>query len=146
MPSSCSKTTLITHSCMAIYILNGFLVFGARNTGGDRRYSLIFSKASRYSAPPNELLLMFEPNQWQQRLYSPCKVRYKMTQVIYLTEHLLDVFLAYWFSNLPDGLNFFRVNLYAVFMHYKPQEPSRYYSEGSLQWVHQQSILLHPFQ
>jgi hypothetical protein len=36
----------------------------------------------------------------------------------------LDIFLAHWFSNLPDGLNFLGVNLYAVFMYYKPQEPS----------------------
>jgi hypothetical protein len=47
-----------------------------------------------------------------------------MTQVIYLTEQLLDVILAHRFSNLPDGLNFLRVDLYAVFMYYKPQEPS----------------------
>jgi hypothetical protein len=118
--SSCSRTTPITHSCTAIYILNGFPVFRARNTGGDMRYFLIFSKASHCSAPPNELLLMFEPNQWQQRLHSPCKVRYKMTQVIYLTEQLLDVFLEHQFSNLVDGLNFLRVDLYAVFMHHKP--------------------------
>jgi hypothetical protein len=69
---------------------------------------------------PSELLLMFEPNQWQQRLHLPCKVRYKMTQVIYLTEQLLDVFLAHRFSNLFDGLNFLGVDLYAMFMYYKP--------------------------
>jgi hypothetical protein len=74
--------------------------------------------------PQNELLLMFELNQWQQRVHSPCKVRYKMTQVIYVIEQLLDVFLAHRFSNLLDGLNFLRVDLYVIFMHYKPQEPS----------------------
>jgi hypothetical protein len=87
--------------------------------------------------PPGELL-MFEPNQWQQRLHLPCKVRYKMTQVIYLAKQLLDVFLAHRFSNLPDGLNFLRVNLYAMFTYYKPQEPSRCYSKGAHQWVHLQ--------
>jgi hypothetical protein len=64
---------------------------------------------------------MFESNQWQQRLHSPCKVRYKMMQVIYLTEQLLVIFLAHRFSNLPDGLNFLGVDLYVVFMYYKPQ-------------------------
>jgi hypothetical protein len=59
-----------------------------------------------------------------------------MAQVFYLTEQLLDVFLAQRFSNLPDGLNFLGVDLYDVFMYYKPQEPSRCYSEGTLQWVH----------
>jgi hypothetical protein len=92
------------------------------------RYSLIFSKASRYSAPPplhpSEFLLMFEPNQWQQILHSPYKDRYKMTQVIYFIEQLLDVFLAHWFFNLLDGLNFLGVDLYAMFMYYIPQEPS----------------------
>jgi hypothetical protein len=117
--SSCSKTAPITHSCMAIYILNGFPTFGAHNMGGDTRYSLILLKACRYSAP-SELLLMFELNQWQQRFHSPCKVRYKMMQVIYLTEQLLGVFLTHRFPNIPDGLNFLGVNLYAVFMHYKP--------------------------
>jgi hypothetical protein len=48
-----------------------------------------------------------------------------MMQAIYLTEQLLDVFLAHRFSNLPDGFNFPGVDLYAVFMHYKPQEPSQ---------------------
>jgi hypothetical protein len=69
-----------------------------------------------------------------------------MTQVIYLAEELLDVFLAHRFSNLFDGLNFLGVNLYAMFMYYKPKEPSRCYSEGALQWVHPQTILFHPFQ
>jgi hypothetical protein len=109
---------------------------------------LIFSKASCCSAtppPPSEFHLMFELKEWQQRLHSPCQVRYKMTQVIYHTEQLLDIFLAHWFSNLPDALNFLWVNLYAMFVYYKPQEPSRCYCEGALQWVHPQSILLHPF-
>jgi hypothetical protein len=42
-------------------------------------------------------------------------------QVIYLTEQLLVIFLAHWFSNLPDGLNFLGVDLYVVFMYYKHQ-------------------------
>jgi hypothetical protein len=147
LPSSSSRTAPITHSCTAIYILNGFPAFGACNMDGDTRYSLIFSKAYCYSAPPqSELLLMFESNQWQQRLHSSCKVRYKTTQVIYLTEQLLDVFLAHRFSNLLDGLNFLGVDLYAMLIYYKPQEPSRCYPEGALQLVHLQSILLHPFQ
>jgi hypothetical protein len=60
--------------------LNGFPAFGAHNTGGDMRYSMIFS----LFCPPIELLLMLEPNQRQQRLHLPYKIRYKMTQVIYL--------------------------------------------------------------
>jgi hypothetical protein len=84
---------------------------------------------------------MFEPNQWQQRLHSPYQVRYKMTQVIYLTEQHLDVFLVHRFSNLPNGLNFPGVALDAMFMYYKPQEPSQCYSKGALQWVHLQSVM-----
>jgi hypothetical protein len=118
--SSYSRTTPITHSCTAKYNLNGLPAFGAHNMGGETRYSLIFL----LFCPPSELLLMFEPNQWQQRLHSPYKVRYKMTQVIYLTEQLLGVLLTHRFSNLPDGLNFLGVDLYAMFMYYKPQEPS----------------------
>jgi hypothetical protein len=109
LPSSpCSRTTPITCSCAAIYILNVFLAITGRNTGGGMRYSLIFSKSFSLFCLPSEFLLKFEPNQWQQRLHSPCKVRYKTTQVIYLTEQLLDIFLAHQFSNLPNGLNFLR--------------------------------------
>jgi hypothetical protein len=134
--SSCSRTTPITHSCTAIYILNGFLAFRARNAGGDMRYSLIFLKATRCSTTQVNSSSMFEPNQWQQTLHSACKVRYKMTQVIYLTKQLLDVLLAHRFSNLSNGLHFLGVDLYAMFMYYKPQEPSLCYTEGALQWVH----------
>jgi hypothetical protein len=49
---------------------------------------------------------------------------HQQIQVIYLTEQLLDIFLAHQFSNLPDGLNFLGVNLYVMFMYYNTQEPS----------------------
>jgi hypothetical protein len=96
--------------------------------------------------PPSELLLMLEPSQWQQGIYSPCKIRYKTSQIIYHAEQLLDVFLARWFSNLSVGLNFLVVNLYAMFMYYNPQEPSRCSSKSALQQVYSQSIFFHPFQ
>jgi hypothetical protein len=81
----------------------------------------LFESFLLFCPPREELLLMFEMNQWQQRLHSPYKVRYKMMQVIYLTKQLFDVCLAHWFSNLSDGLNILGVNLYAVFMYYNPK-------------------------
>jgi hypothetical protein len=45
-PSSYVNTTPITRHCAVMYILKGLPVLGACKTGGEDKYSFIFSKAS----------------------------------------------------------------------------------------------------